>query len=85
MTVALSCTYGQKDLGLSVMIAGKIRKGFLPCNENVTTMIFLRHGHMNIQKIPLHGSYKKMNLFSRTFQGPNLYFKDPSWNVMLLV
>ena len=36
-----------------------------------------------------HGSYKKLKPFfkdfSRTFQGPNLFFKDPSWNVMLLV
>ena len=25
------------------------------------------------------------NLFSRTFQGANSFFKDPSWNVTLLI
>ena len=45
--------------------------------------------HSQSNKSVTHGSYKKLKHFSkdfsRTFQGPNLFFKDPSWNVMLLV
>ena len=37
----------------------------------------------------VQGSHRKLKSFfkdfSRTFQGPKLFFKDPSWNVMLLV
>ena len=36
MTVELSSTYGQKEPGLSVMIAEEIGKGLLLYNENVT-------------------------------------------------
>ena len=40
MTVELSYAYGDKRPGLSVMIAGKIRKGFLLYKDNLTAMFF---------------------------------------------
>ena len=46
----------------------------------------VQHSITNISRTIKHGSYKKLKPFfkdfSRTFQGPNLLFKDPSWNAM---
>ena len=77
MTVALSCTYGQKDLGLSVMIAGKIRKGFLPCNENVTTMIFFKTWTYEYSKDTLTWFVQKNEPFFKDFSRTKFIFQGP--------
>ena len=54
-------------------------------NSTFFEFICLPFGFLRLQQ----GSHRKLKSFfkdfSRTFQGPKLFFKDPSWNVMLLV